>query len=112
MWKNYADGAATWPGNLTICLIRSEPMQLSEHFLGASLPRDFSWFNEPRLFRLGNGLEIFTDEKTDFWQRTHYGFQRDDGHCLLIRQTDDFSLMTHIVHRSCPLPAGRVACNE
>jgi regulation of enolase protein 1 (concanavalin A-like superfamily) len=27
-------------------------------------------------------LEIFTDEQTDFWQNTHYGFQRDNGHCL------------------------------
>jgi len=71
-------------------------MQRSEHFLDSSLPRDFYWFNEPARYRLGNGLEIFTDEKTDFWQNTHYGFQRDDGHCLLIEQTGDFSLMTHV----------------
>ncbi|KXS89016.1 hypothetical protein OA58_23965 [Microcystis aeruginosa NIES-88] len=57
---------------------------------------DFYWLNEPTHYRLGNGLEISTDEKTDFWQNTHYGFQRDDGHCLLMRQVGDFSLMTQV----------------
>ena len=71
-------------------------MQRSEHFLQPSLPQDFYWFHEPRHYRLGNGLEIFTEEKTDFWQSTHYGFQRDDGHCLLRQQTGDFSLMTSV----------------
>lgn len=71
-------------------------MQRREQFLQPSLPQDFHWFNEPRHYRLGNGLEIFTDEKTDFWQNTHYGFQRDDGHALLIQQTGDFSLLTHV----------------
>ena len=41
-------------------------MQLSEHFLQYSLPQDFYWFNEPKHYRLGNGLEIFTDEKRTF----------------------------------------------
>lgn len=71
-------------------------MKRIEQFLQPSLPQDFYWFHEPARYRLGNGLEIYTDEKTDFWQRTHYGFQRDDGHCLLTRQPGDFSLMTHV----------------
>jgi regulation of enolase protein 1 (concanavalin A-like superfamily) len=71
-------------------------MQRTEQFLGSSLPQGFHWFNEPSHYRLGDGLEIFTDEKTDFWQRTHYGFQRDDGHCLLIGQSGDFSLTAHV----------------
>ncbi len=71
-------------------------MQRTEHFLQSTLPADFYWFNEPKRYQVGNGLEIFTDEKTDFWQRTHYGFQRDDGHCLLTKQADDFSLTTHV----------------
>ena len=32
----------------------------------------------------------------DFWQKTHYGFQRDDGHCLLTKCVGDFSLLTHV----------------
>lgn len=71
-------------------------MQRIEKFLQSSLPADFFWFNEPTNYQLGNGLEIFTDPKTDFWQRTHYGFQRDDGHCLFTTQTGDFALMAHV----------------
>ena len=71
-------------------------MQIREQFLHPSLPQGFYWFNEPTHYRLGNGLEISTDEKTDFWQTTHYGFQRDDGHCLFTRQSGDFSIMTHV----------------
>lgn len=71
-------------------------MQLSERFLGPSIPAGWTWLNEPARYHLGNGLEIFTGEQTDFWQNTHYGFQRDDGHGLLLRHTGDFSLMTHV----------------
>ena len=74
-------------------------MQLVEKFLQTSLPNDFFWFNEPAKYQLGGGLEIFTDPKTDFWQRTHYGFQRDDGHCLFIKKAGDFSLLTHVEFR-------------
>ncbi len=75
------------------------PMLLHETFLTPTLPASFYWFNEPSRFQIGNGLEIFTDEKTDFWQRTHYGFRRDDGHCLFTRQTGDFTLTTHVEFR-------------
>jgi uncharacterized protein len=71
-------------------------MNINEHFLQSSLPQHFYWLNEPVRYHIGNGLEIFTDRKTDFWQRTHYGFQRDDGHCLWVQQTGNFSLMTHV----------------
>jgi hypothetical protein len=67
-----------------------------EEFLTPALPQGFYWFNEPTTYRLGNGLEIFTDEKTDFWQRTHYGFRRDDGHCLLTALDGDFSITTRV----------------
>ncbi len=68
----------------------------TETFSTPSLPQAFAWLNEPARYRLGNGLEILTDEKTDFWQTTHYGFQRDDGHCLLTRLNGDFQLVTHV----------------
>jgi len=71
-------------------------MRRSERFLQPSLPQGFHWFNEPAHYGLGEGLVIFTDEKTDFWQSTHYGFQRDDGHGLLTRQAGDFSLTTQV----------------
>ena len=70
-------------------------MNIRESFLSSVLPESFFWLNEPSQFSTGTGLEIFTDEKTDFWQRTHYGFQRDDGHCLFVRHTGDFSMHAH-----------------
>jgi regulation of enolase protein 1 (concanavalin A-like superfamily) len=70
-----------------------------ENFRTPSLPPSFYWFNEPSTYRLGDGLEIFTDEKTDFWQRTHYGFRRDDGHCLLTTLAGDFSIMARVEFR-------------
>jgi regulation of enolase protein 1 (concanavalin A-like superfamily) len=74
-------------------------MQLVERFLQSSIPDTFYWLNEPTKYQLGKGLEIFTDEKTDFWQNTHYGFRRDDGHCLLTRRAGNFSLMTCVESR-------------
>ena len=47
--------------------------------------------NEPQGYSFDNGLIIQTRPYTDFWQRTHYGFQRDDGHCLLTKIGKDFS---------------------
>ncbi len=71
-------------------------MHFIEKFLATTLPNKFYWFNEPTKYQLGNGLEIYTDAETDFWQRTHYGFRRDDGHCLFTKQSGDFSIMTHV----------------
>lgn len=92
-------GQLSWLQAFKTNLIRSDIMQLAEKFLQSSIPKTFYWFNEPIQYQLGTGLEIFTDEKTDFWQNTYYGFQRDDGHCLLTRHTGDFSLMTHVESR-------------
>lgn len=53
----------------------------------------FEWYNEPLKFtKLDNGVEITTKKDTDFWQRTHYGFRRDDGHFLYKKVKGDFVL--------------------
>ena len=67
-----------------------------ERFTGEALPEGFEWLNAPPEHRLGDGLEIVTGPETDFWQGTHYGFRRDDGHCLLTRLTGDFALGTRV----------------
>jgi uncharacterized protein len=42
---------------------------------------DCRWLNEPRRWQLSSaGLTVTTDDKTDFWRETHYGFTRDTGH--------------------------------
>jgi regulation of enolase protein 1 (concanavalin A-like superfamily) len=41
------------------------------------------WLNEPaRWSAEGDSLQIVTDNATDFWRETHYGFTRDSGHFL------------------------------
>lgn len=44
------------------------------------MPLDsYQWLNEPQLHDLARSI-VISKPKTDFWQRTHYGFRRDDGH--------------------------------
>jgi regulation of enolase protein 1 (concanavalin A-like superfamily) len=52
----------------------------------------FSWLNQPEHSITDNKLRIKTSPDTDFWQRTHYGFQRDNGHCLIMSVKGDFSM--------------------
>jgi len=53
---------------------------------------EFFWFNEPEHAIEGETLVMTTSPDTDFWQRTHYGFRRDNGHCLLVQSSGDFSM--------------------
>lgn len=71
-------------------------MHRIEKFLSKELPQDFYWFNEPEAYRVGHGLEIVSKEKTDFWQGTHYGFRRDDGHCLFTKVNGDFTMIAGV----------------
>jgi regulation of enolase protein 1 (concanavalin A-like superfamily) len=50
------------------------------------------WLNEPPSWREEGGvLSVSTDEKTDFWRTTHYGFIRDDGHLRFRDVKGDFT---------------------
>jgi regulation of enolase protein 1 (concanavalin A-like superfamily) len=71
-------------------------MKRREDFTEPRLPADFYWHHEPHEYYVGSGLDIVTDGQTDFWQKTHYGFQRDDGHACLLNITGDFSLSTQV----------------
>lgn len=43
--------------------------------------KDCRWINEPRQWHTTDGsLSVVTDERTDFWRQTYYGFTRDTGH--------------------------------
>ncbi len=56
------------------------------------IPAEFFWLNKPA-YRIDEGrLVITTAEETDYWQRTHYGFSRDNGHALLTSVSQDFEL--------------------
>lgn len=42
---------------------------------------NYSWLNPPDIYHISdNELSLTTQPNTDFWQRTHYGFQNDNGH--------------------------------
>ena len=58
----------------------------------------FAWLNQPRSWSFENGtLSISTDERTDFWQHTFYGFERDNGHAWLSPVTGDFTASAVVV---------------
>ncbi len=53
--------------------------------------KDWHWLNEPKHTWDGEILRLTCGTETDFWQRTHYGFRRDNGHALLTTVNEDFS---------------------
>ncbi len=54
---------------------------------------EFTWINPPHEFSLEiDRLTIITDPETDFWQRTYYGFQNDNGHAFVNKTEGDFTL--------------------
>jgi regulation of enolase protein 1 (concanavalin A-like superfamily) len=55
--------------------------------------RDWIWYDEPSYRWDDEVLTVTTRAETDFWQGTHYGFRRDNGHCLLTTVEGDFSLV-------------------
>ncbi len=72
-------------------------MQLLYNFNKDNLNPDLSWHHEPSKWQLKNNqLQLFTDAETDFWQKTHYGFQADNGHFLYTEITGDFILETEV----------------
>jgi regulation of enolase protein 1 (concanavalin A-like superfamily) len=66
-----------------------------ETFKSEKIPADFTWYNPPKQFKVGSGLEVTANPETDFWQRTHYGFSKDNGHALLTKFKGDFTITTH-----------------
>ena len=52
----------------------------------------FTWLNPPTNWRGINGdLIVSTDDQTDFWRKTEYGFIRDNGHFAYCTVAGDFS---------------------
>ncbi|MCH4550437.1 DUF1349 domain-containing protein [Rhizobium changzhiense] len=58
---------------------------------------DGKWMNEPAYWLANEaGLTLTTDEKTDFWRETHYGFTRDSGHFLGFPTADSFTAQIRV----------------
>lgn len=50
------------------------------------------WLNEPEWGWDGDALWVRTKSGTDYWQRTHYGFRRDNAHALVREVEGDFRM--------------------
>jgi regulation of enolase protein 1 (concanavalin A-like superfamily) len=59
--------------------------------------RNGKWLNAPASYEaLETSLTVTTDERTDFWRDTYYGFTRDSGHFLGFPTADDFTAKIRI----------------
>lgn len=55
------------------------------------------WHAEPTRWAIdGDRLRLEPDASTDFWQRTHYGFQADNGHFLHVSLGGDLVITTRV----------------
>src|SRR5207237_4426872 len=74
-------------------------LQLDERFVNPTLDPRLAWHCEPSRWKLEpqpGRLRVEPDAKTDFWQRTHYGFQVDNGHFLFTEVAGPFRLGTRV----------------
>jgi len=74
------------------------PPAIDEDFSGPAMDGRLRWWNPPAGADLRRSrLVVATRGGTDFWQRTHYGFRADNGHCLLSEwRAGDFVLSTRV----------------
>ncbi len=70
---------------------------LNEAFQQKQLDPRLKWYCPPASWSLeGNRLSLQPDPKTDYWQKTHYGFANDNGHFLYLEAEGDFVLETQV----------------
>lgn len=70
---------------------------IDERFSSSIVDPRLSWSNPPKQLALGEaGLSLETAADTDLWQRTHYGFRRDNAHALTAAVEGDFELETSV----------------
>lgn len=60
--------------------------------------KDMIWFNKPPSSKINNNtLVVKTGNNTDFWRKTFYGFERDNGHFLYKNIRGDFTVQVTVV---------------
>ncbi|KAK8805832.1 hypothetical protein WA158_002488 [Blastocystis sp. Blastoise] len=76
-----------------ISLVSSTPINIEQCYKSGEL----YFYNEPIDIKSSQTEIKWTSKSdTDFWQRTHYGFRRDTGHCLFMKKSGDFTLQSHV----------------
>ncbi len=57
--------------------------------------KEAKWFFEPNTYQIESDMiTISTEPKTDFWQRTYYGFRNDNAHVLYNTTEEEFFSFT------------------
>lgn len=72
---------------------------LHETFEKAHLERALQWRCEPKHWFIDttrSQLTLETDAQTDYWQKTHYGFEADNGHFLYMTTQKNFRMTTRV----------------
>ncbi len=70
---------------------------IDERFDEAHLSPGVSWYCQPSKWHIESGrLAIEPDTKTDYWQKTHYGFSVDNGPFLYALVDGDFVVTTRV----------------
>ncbi len=75
---------------------------LRDSFAGPDLHPKLRWHCKPSRWALlpaEHALRIEPDAGTDFWRKTHYGFELDNGHFLHADVAGDFVLTAHVRFR-------------
>jgi uncharacterized protein len=70
---------------------------LHQFFDSEAFDPRLGWSNAPPVVSTGvHGLTLETAGDTDLWQRTHYGFRRDNAHALSVAVDFDFRIETRV----------------
>jgi regulation of enolase protein 1 (concanavalin A-like superfamily) len=79
---------------------------LNQDFDASECDPRLRWLNEPGAWRVDPGASVLVlepDAGTDFWRKTHYGFEADSGHFLSAAVSGDFvitgKVKFHPVHQ-------------
>lgn len=77
----------------------TKQMLLEEKFESKELNSLLQWRYEPKTWfidKQSSQLVLNTDPETDFWQKTHYGFENDNGHFLYTNTDKNFRMTTKV----------------
>lgn len=77
----------------------SSQILLLEEFNQTDINKELQWLSPPQHWNHDPECATFTlrtDKQTDFWQKTHYGFEADNGHFLYYKANEDFRLTTKV----------------
>ncbi len=72
---------------------------MEETFDKPDLNPQLSWLNEPEVWSVDTAvrrLVVMPGAGTDFWRKTHYGFEAGNGHFLHARVTSDFVMTVEV----------------